>query len=271
MSGGGEVVTGGADLTGGVRPGAVSLGIPGTTPLATVRAVAERAERAGFRTLWVNDLPNGDSLAALRAAAEVTDRIGLATGVIPLDRRPAASLDFAGLPVDRLTVGIGSGAASGPLGLVRDGVAALRDRTDAAIVVGALGPRMRRLAATDADGVLLNWLTPSAADGAADELRRDADGGAVRAVLYVRTIAGEAARSALVAEADRYGRVPAYAANFDRLGFHAIDATLDGAAGLGAYRAAVDEVVLRAITPEGTSSQFEAFIDTTAGWVARDA
>ncbi|WP_395245356.1 LLM class flavin-dependent oxidoreductase [Agromyces sp. MMS24-K17] len=269
-------------MTGEGRLGAVSIGIPGRTPLDTVRALATRVERLGFGTLWVNDLPNGDSLAALRAAAEVTDRIGLATGVIPLDRRPAESLDLDGLPADRLVLGVGSGAAARPLGLVRDGVALLRTRTDAAIVVGALGPRMRRLAATEADGVLLNWLTPQAAAEASADLCRDAadrpdrpatpaaPGRPVRAVLYVRTIADTAARGVLEREADGYARIPAYAANFERLGFRAIDATLDGPARLADYRAEVDEVVLRAITPAGTLEELEAFAEATAAWVPRE-
>ncbi|HEX6956233.1 MAG TPA: LLM class flavin-dependent oxidoreductase, partial [Agromyces sp.] len=67
---------------------AVSLGLPGTTDRETLRALAPRLERLGFHALWLNDVPGGDSLAGLRAAGEVTDRLRLATGVIPLDRRP---------------------------------------------------------------------------------------------------------------------------------------------------------------------------------------
>jgi len=69
----------------------VSIGITSLTPLDTVRALAPRIERLGFHALWINDLPGGDSLDGLRTAAAVTGRIGLATGVIPLDRRPAES------------------------------------------------------------------------------------------------------------------------------------------------------------------------------------
>jgi alkanesulfonate monooxygenase SsuD/methylene tetrahydromethanopterin reductase-like flavin-dependent oxidoreductase (luciferase family) len=41
-----------------------------------VRELAPAAERAGYRTFWVNDEAAGDGLAALHAAAAVTTLIG---------------------------------------------------------------------------------------------------------------------------------------------------------------------------------------------------
>lgn len=248
---------------------AVSIGLPGTTDHDALRALAPRLERLGFEALWLNDVPGGDSLAGLRAVAEVTDRLRLATGVIPLDRRPVAKLDLAGLPAGRTTIGIGSGGSRHPLDVVADGVAELRVRTDAAIAVGALGPKMRRLAARKADAVVLNWLTPTAAARAMDDLRRDAGdrADAVRGVLYVRTIADGGARAALQREADRYGSFASYAANFARLGVRPIDATIDRGARLGAYDV-VDEVVLRAITEHGSLAELEHFADEAARWRA---
>ena len=122
---------------------AVSIGLMGSTDGTTLRALAPRIERLGFDALWLNDVPGGDSLAGLRGVAGVTGRLRLATGVIPLDRRPAATLDLTGLPADRTAIGIGSGRAPHPLGLVEAAVASLRTVTDAAIVVGALGRRGR--------------------------------------------------------------------------------------------------------------------------------
>ncbi|MFD4421181.1 LLM class flavin-dependent oxidoreductase [Agromyces sp. NPDC058484] len=247
---------------------AVSIGLTGTTDADVIRALAPRIEILGFSTLWINDVPGGDSLDGLRVAGDASEELGLATGVIPLDRRPAGTLDLHGLPTDRMTLGIGSGAAAHPLALVRDGIATLRAVTDAAIVVGALGPKMRRLAAERADGVLLNWLTPEAAADADAELRSAASAAvapALRAVLYVRTIAEPDARTVLEREAARYSTVPSYAANFERLGISAIDATLDDAAGLAAFDV-VDEVVLRAITPSGSLAELERFVETVAVW-----
>lgn len=243
----------------------LSIGLPGTTDAAIIRALAPRIERLGFAALWLNDVPGGDSLEGLGIAAAATTTLRLATGVIPLDRRPADTLDLAGLPAGRTTIGIGSGGARHPLALVRDGIATLRQATDAAIVVGALGPRMRRLAAERADGVLYNWLTPAAATEAMSELRDAAAGRAVRGVLYVRTIAEEAARPALEREADRYARVPSYAANFERLGVRPIHTTLSAGADLPAYDV-VDEVVLRAVTPSGSLEELERFVEEAARW-----
>jgi alkanesulfonate monooxygenase SsuD/methylene tetrahydromethanopterin reductase-like flavin-dependent oxidoreductase (luciferase family) len=243
----------------------VSIGLPGTTPAEHLRALAPRIERLGFSALWLNDLPNGDSLAGLRVVAAETSTLRLATGVIPLDRRPADTLDLDGLPADRTTIGIGSGGAPRPLALVADGLATLRRGTRAPIVIGALGPRMRRLAAEQADGVLFNWLTPGAAADAVAELRAAAGERRVRAVLYVRTIAEEAARPVLEREAERYDRIPSYAANFERLGIRAIETTLAVGNRLDEFDV-VDEVVLRAITPNGTLAELERFVEEAARW-----
>ncbi|SIN86759.1 LLM class flavin-dependent oxidoreductase [Agromyces cerinus] len=245
----------------------VSIGLIGTTDASIVAALAPRIERLGFHALWLNDVPGGDSLAGLRVASAVTDRLRLATGVIPLDRRPAPTLDLDGIPAERLMLGIGSGRAEHPLALVADGITVLRGATDAEIFVGALGPRMRRLAAERADGALLNWLTPRTATATTAELHETADGRQVRSVLYVRTIAEAAARAALDAEIARYEEVPTYAANFARLGIRPADATIDGARRLADYDAAADEIVLRAITPGGSLAELERFVETTAAWV----
>lgn len=247
----------------------VSIGLPGVTPSETIAALAPRIERLGFHALWINDNPGGDSLIGVRAAAEVTTTLALGTGVIPLDRRPVASLDLTGLPTERLTLGIGSGRPEGGVARVLDGLDELAGLTDARVVVGALGPRMRRIAAEQADGVLLNWLTASAAAEAMADLRRDARGRDVTGSLYVRTIVEGSALPALHAEADRYRTNASYAANFERLGIDPMDATIRRADDLAAFTAVVDEVVLRAITPNATPEELSAFVDAAAGWLER--
>jgi alkanesulfonate monooxygenase SsuD/methylene tetrahydromethanopterin reductase-like flavin-dependent oxidoreductase (luciferase family) len=249
---------------------AVSIGLMGSTPVEQLQVLAPRIEKLGFSALWLNDVPGGDSLAGLRVAADATETLRLATGVIPLDRRPADTLDLEGLPTARTTIGIGSGRAKRPLAVVADGLARLRDQTDAAIAIGALGPLMRRLAAERADGVLYNWLTPAAAVEAVGELRAAAGDREVRSVLYVRTITEPSAREALQHEADRYERVPSYAANFERLGMRPIDATITDGDRLAEFDV-VDEVVLRAITPSGSLAELERFVEEAARWVAGGA
>src|ERR671916_679032 len=129
-----------------------------------VRELAAAAERAGYRTFWVNDEADGDGLAALRVAAAVTTTIRLGVGAIPLDRqrpeRIASRVKELALPVERLALGVGSGHAAGGLERVRNGVAALRDSIDATLVVAAIGPRMLSLAGEIGDGVLLDWPAP---------------------------------------------------------------------------------------------------------------
>jgi alkanesulfonate monooxygenase SsuD/methylene tetrahydromethanopterin reductase-like flavin-dependent oxidoreductase (luciferase family) len=255
----------------------VSIGVQGSLGPEAVRLLAPRVEAAGFAGIWLNDGPQGDSLAGLAAAAEVTTHLRLASGVIPVDRRPAPAiiehLRRTGVPEARLTLGIGSGQLRrGAVEAVAEAVAVLRAQSRAAVVVGALGPRMRMLGAQHADGVLLSWLPPDVAAEQAEELRaagRSAQGEAPRIALYARTIVDDAARPVLEREAAQYASYPAYAANFTRLGVESIDATLprpgdDLAAGVAAYRGSVDELVLRAITPTGSVDDLLAFVDRAA-------
>ncbi|NYF09573.1 alkanesulfonate monooxygenase SsuD/methylene tetrahydromethanopterin reductase-like flavin-dependent oxidoreductase (luciferase family) [Leifsonia sp. AK011] len=233
--------------------GSVSLGLPGGIDHGLLRELAPLIERLGFRALWLNDTSHGDSLAGLAVAASVTSTLTLATGVIPLDRRPTATLtgEIARLPAERLEIGIGSGGAHAALHRVREGIDVLRAATDATILVGALGPKMRALGAEHADGLLLNWLTPPAAADAVATLRSTAPH--ARAALYARTIVATDARPTLEREAATYASYPTYAANLARIGADILDTTIDGTlpgalrARVTEYLASVDELVLRAI------------------------
>ncbi|GAA3767107.1 LLM class F420-dependent oxidoreductase [Microbacterium kribbense] len=230
----------------------VSMGVAGTLGPDAIAKIAVAAERAGLYALWVNDTPGGDSLAALRAASAVTDRLVLATGVIPFDRYSADDIaaGATGLAAGRLVLGVGSGQLAGPvLSRVGDGVAQLKARTGARVVVGALGPKMRRLAAASADGPLLSWLTPQIAAAQADEAHGVSP--AAHVALYIRAALEDEGMPRLVAETGRYAALPKYAANFARLRIAASDTVItpaDAAVVVPAYRAAVDEIVLRAVT-----------------------
>ena len=235
---------------------ALSIGIAAAAGAEVGARVAAAAEAAGLHALWVNDTPGHDALAVLAAAAGATERLVLATGVLPIDRRTPDDIlaRAAGLPADRLVLGIGSGQLRhGAVDRVTDAATALRAGTEARVVVGALGPRMRRTGAEASDGLLLSWLTPEiAADQArhAHELARTA-----HVALYVRTAVDPDAIPALDEEAQRYAGYPAYAANFARLGVQAAETVIRPAAlrdRIAAYRAAADEVVLRAITASGS-------------------
>ncbi len=248
---------------------AFGFGIAGSLTHDIVREIAPRLEQAGFSTLWVNDTPDGDSLASLAVAAEVTSTLGLATGVIPVDRRPAdeiiAAVRRLELPEQRLTIGIGSSTPPSPLRRIASSIDALHTGLSCDVMVGALGPKMRAVAVTRGDGVLLNWLTPAAARQAVEDMKqavRERGGDSSRMALYVRTALGKHAQERLEAEAERYARIPSYAANFGRLGVRAIDTAVrsdtaegirDGVAG---YDGTLDEIVVRAITANDTVGEY---------------
>lgn len=243
-----------------------SIGIAGTTDAGVIRRIAPRVEALGYRALWINDTPGGDSLAGIAAAASATTTLALATGVIPLDRQPGAEIARRvrdlGLPVDRVRIGVGSGAARRPLGLLEAGVGELRD-AGLHVVVGALGPKARALAARIADGILFNWLTSEAADAASRQLHEVAP--AAEAVLYARTIGEAVARPMLRTEVERYRSIPSYAANFDRLGIDPVDTAIDLSDGRGVPDyGQVDELVLRAITATGSEGALLRLVETGA-------
>lgn len=249
--------------------GKVSIGIGAAIGPEIGARLAPEIEAAGFHALWVNDIPGADALAVLEAAAETTSHLTLATGVLPVDRRPAGRIaeqvNGSDLPQERLVLGIGSGAAStGALRLVADAAAELRGALSAKVVVGALGPKMRRLAVESADGVLFSWLTPEVATQQATEARMTASG--AHLALYVRTALDPDARERMDAEMHRYAAIPSYAANFARLGMSVEETVMDAgihhlAERLDDYRNAVDEVVLRAITAADGVDDYLRFVE----------
>lgn len=244
----------------------LSIGIAAAAGADLAARIAPAIEGAGLHALWVNDTPGHDALEVLAAAARTTDRLVLATGVLPVDRRAPAELlarvEQLGLPLDRLVLGIGSGQRStGALARVARAARELRAGATSRVVVGALGPRMRRLGAEASDGLLLSWLTPEAAATQATEAHAVAPSAHV--ALYVRAATDPAARVPLEAETRRYAGVPAYAANFARLGIEAGDTVIAPdrlAAGVAAYRTTVDELVLRAIVADETVEAYLGFV-----------
>lgn len=241
------------------------FGIAAAVPVEVVRQAAIQAEALGYAAFWVNDTPNGDGLAALAEAAAVTTRINLGVGVVPLSRRSPESIinqvRETGLPLDRLLLGVGSGAGTGAITRVRAGVEALKAELDTRVYIAALGPKMCRLAGEVADGVLFNWLTPDYARRSAAWVQEGAhDAGRATPTLaaYVRAALGDAGAARLSKEAANYSAVPAYNAHFDRMGVPAVDTAISAAApgelqaALRAWDGVLDEVVVRAITPNDT-------------------
>ncbi|MGH7393684.1 MAG: LLM class flavin-dependent oxidoreductase [Candidatus Rokuibacteriota bacterium] len=234
------------------------------TSAENIRASAREAEALGYTSFWVNHPGPTDGLAALAQAAAETRSIELGIGVIPLHTRPPDSIvqgaQANALPLERLLLGVGSPNPSA-LKRVREGVAALRSQLPTRIVVAALGPQMCRLAGEVADGVLFNWLTPAHAGASAELVREGARAAGRRTptlFAYVRVALGAAAGGRLGEEGARYAAIPAYAANFQRMGVKPLETAIAAPtpealrAALAAWRGVVDEVVLRAITARDT-------------------
>lgn len=238
-----------------------------------IEPLAAEVARLGYETLWANDSarPEADGLADLAVVHAAAPDLDLGVGVIPLDKRPpeqiAADVRRLDLPLDRLRLGVGSGAERArPLELVRRGVADLRSLLPTAtIFVAALGPRMCDLAGEIADGVLLNWALPDRLRSAGSLVAAGAEsaGRAPRDVAiwtYVRAAVGPTARERLGREAARYAASPAYGRQFTEMGapFEDVGVTVDTIVAPGAplsaqlewYRRAVDGVVVRALPAE---------------------
>jgi alkanesulfonate monooxygenase SsuD/methylene tetrahydromethanopterin reductase-like flavin-dependent oxidoreductase (luciferase family) len=247
----------------------------GTSP-EVIRASAKEAERLGYTSFWVNHPGPTDGLAALAHAARETQRIELGIGVIPLHTRGPESIvqgvKTTGLPLDRLLLGVGSPNPEA-LKRVRAGIGELRRQLSTRLIVAALGPQMCRLAGEVADGVLFNWLTPEYARRSAELVREGATAAkrkTPRLCAYLRVALGPGASERLQEEGKRYASVPAYGANFDRMGLKPVETAIAAESpeaikrGLAAWQGAVDEVVIRAITAKDTVEDHLALVRAAA-------
>jgi alkanesulfonate monooxygenase SsuD/methylene tetrahydromethanopterin reductase-like flavin-dependent oxidoreductase (luciferase family) len=233
-------------------------------PADVIRATARETEALGYQSFWVNHPPTTDGLAALAEAGRETLRVDLGVGVVPLQNRgPKRIIDGVrtnALPLERLLLGIGA-ANPGALRRMREAVAELRASLSCRVYAAALGPKMCRLAGELFDGVLLNWLTPAHAHRSMEWVRAgaaEARRPAPRLAAYVRVAIGPVARERLEGEAKRYGAIPAYAANFKRMGVDpmetcvAVDDPRAVPAALAAWDGVIDDVVVRVLPAADT-------------------
>lgn len=240
------------------------LGISSLVAHGIVAELAAAAEASGYAMFWVNDLPRASGIASLGVAAKAAPYIELGVGVLAVDRWDADRLAEAITEVDidprRLTVGIGAGQlTAGSLDAVRAVAVSLGELGVRRVVVGSLGPKMTRLGGVEADGALLNWVTPSAARSLAEtavagavEANREAWVGA-----YTRVASDSAAADRLRAECAAYESYPAYARHFARFGISGMDTSVLGdhpsiARWLDSYHGIVDHIVVRAIAAAET-------------------
>jgi alkanesulfonate monooxygenase SsuD/methylene tetrahydromethanopterin reductase-like flavin-dependent oxidoreductase (luciferase family) len=245
-------------LTAGTRPWLGELG-PALTGL-------------GYAAVWANDNVRRSGLATLAGIVAHAPALEMGLGVAPLsDRSPAEIASEAralGLPLARLTLGVGSGSSSS-LALVRDGVDALRaELPGARIAISALGPRMCALGGEIADVVLLNWAAPRRIAWARERIAAGAAAAGREPPVvasYVRVAVGAGSAERLAAERAHYaGRTPRpYARLFAA---QAQDPTPGVAADdpaaipdlVAPNRAALDRCVIRGLPAA----------DTLEGWLA---
>ena len=236
----------------------VSIGVGAAIGPELVGRLAPAIEAAGFHALWVNDIPGADSLAVLAAAARSTTRLTLAAGVIPVDRRSADQIAAtvhehaaaAGAPDARHRLGRGDRRRAPARGRRR------RPSCAAASPRGSSSARWgRRCGSSRSTG-------PTACSSAGSDRmsppsrpRRREPRHPIRMSLSM--CARRSTRRRATGWTPRCGGtrpIPSYGANFARQGAVAAETVLDASAHpvaerLASYRAAVDEVVLRAITP----------------------
>jgi alkanesulfonate monooxygenase SsuD/methylene tetrahydromethanopterin reductase-like flavin-dependent oxidoreductase (luciferase family) len=246
---------------------------------AEVVALARQAEGSGYRHLFLPEagqvgadgrLTGRDPFLTFAAVFEATTSLAGSVGVAPtiFHRMPQLALRAATLAEQsggRFQLGVGvshrEAAArmgvdfpSSPLAHVRDALAELRRWREALafgagfpLLVGALGPKMVALGMSEADGVVLNWLSPAAA---ADTVQAARAAGGVSAagaprptpitVLYVRVGHPEA----LHADAGNYDRMVNYHRHFAGQGLATPEAIVAAAClparDLGAARAGIE-------------------------------
>jgi alkanesulfonate monooxygenase SsuD/methylene tetrahydromethanopterin reductase-like flavin-dependent oxidoreductase (luciferase family) len=137
-----------------------------------------------------------------------------------------------------------------PVGYMRAWIRELRDRSDSGmaygcgwkVLIAALGAHMVELGAAEADGLILNWLTPQAAAASVGRARQVGAGGPPpRVVLYVRVFTEAAALS----DARAYDALTNYHRNFVAQGLRTPEEIAAGTilprGDLGAARARLEQ------------------------------
>jgi alkanesulfonate monooxygenase SsuD/methylene tetrahydromethanopterin reductase-like flavin-dependent oxidoreductase (luciferase family) len=249
-------------VTDGSRP--LGLGVAAGLDPEIGAELARRCEGLGYASMWSNDHPMASGLETVAYFHEAAPKLQVGVAVLALDRHDpdsiAAKADEEGLDPGRLWVGIGAGFTNRPLGVVREGLALLREvlPAPARIAVAAMGPKMCALAGTEADGVFLNWMTPERAAWARERVHEGAEqaGRKVPPTIfgYVRLAVGEDAPERLLKEESFYRQLhQGYIQHFEQLGAEpgtvgiaATDPDLVPSL-LAPYEEATDHVVVRAL------------------------
>jgi len=263
-----------------------------------VLELAQRAQAKGWSGFWVSEVLSLDAAVLLGALAVQTTGMRLGTAIVPATTRSAALLAMfastaAQLAPGRVSIGIGvstpaivaerhdrpaepaAATAAGVLEVVIDAldgkrveratnphvsglrIAPLGQRPP--ILLAALGPRMRSVALERADGLVLNLVPLAEAAEIASVAHLDR--GEDYEVLISQRICVDPTADdlrSLRREIASYCRVPAYAANFARLGVDiepVLAATSDDAAD------AIPDDLLHELVIVGSPQECRARVD----------
>jgi alkanesulfonate monooxygenase SsuD/methylene tetrahydromethanopterin reductase-like flavin-dependent oxidoreductase (luciferase family) len=234
------------------QPTGTGFALRDPLPWAEYAAIVHEGEAAGYRALFLPEIAGRDALVALGALAGETERLLLATGIVPIASRSTLLTAMGAATVHersggRLLLGIGTGdIGAGALDRLRDEVRALRSLFEGERVerkgrhvalsllpgipipiwISCLGPRSMRLAGEIADGVLLNWCPPERVAFARERIREGAelsgrDPAEVRLGVYVRACVDQDPGASLAAVSEvaaQYASYPAYARQFEAVG-----------------------------------------------------
>jgi probable F420-dependent oxidoreductase len=233
-------------------------------PDAEAVDIAVEADRLGFPTVWIGEMVTFDAFALATAIGLATERIGLRVGPLAVGVRSPVSLalglssvaGLSGRPVDLALGAANPAIVSGwhdrpwasPAPRMRESVRAVRalldgERADfdgkhvrshgfrlrnpqpsASISVAAFGPAMTRVAAEEADEVVLNLVTPehvARVRAAVDAHARAAGRPTPRIAVWVTGALdpGDAALAQLAAQLAIYLKPPGYGEMFSELGY----------------------------------------------------
>lgn len=229
--------------------------------------IALAAEQAGFRTIWVGEMATFDAFALATAIGLRTERVRLKVGPLAVGVRSPVAIALGISSVATLTgraADLALGASSpaivsgwhdhtweAPAQRMAETVLALRSilagdrgeldgrhvrthgfklrraQPDASICVAAFGPAMTRVAARQADEVVLNLVTAEHLAGVRtriDAEARAAGRAAPRLAVWlpVALNPGARAQAQLSAQLAVYLRPPGYGEMFTQLGFESL-------------------------------------------------
>lgn len=262
------------------QPGGTAFALRDAFPWPVFSALAREGERLGYSTVFLPEIVGRDALVALGELAGHTERLRLATGIVPMTSRTPLLTAMGAASVQerstgRFALGLGTGPpAPGALDRLRELVTVLRSllagepaelggRTvqlslvpaePVPIWISALGPRAVSLAGEVADGVILNWCAPERVAVAVRQVREGAeragrDPAEILVAVYVRASLGSdpiAALLALRTAAGEYASYPAYARQFASMGLET-EARMAAAAHAAGRPDEVPEALVQAV------------------------